>query len=142
MRLSLLTGLLKSSANVIAESLFAQVDSEGHQHVFLDEILDHRTNGNAVSLDDAFITTSSGRKSRRMTTKGWELLVSWKDGTTSWESLSELKQSHPIEVAECIMANKISAQPAFAWWVPHTLKKRDRIIKTVRNRYWKRTHKC
>jgi hypothetical protein len=35
-------------------------------------------------------------------------------------------------------------EPAFTWWVPHVLKKRDQIISLVRRgttRYLKRTHK-
>jgi Reverse transcriptase (RNA-dependent DNA polymerase) len=44
-------------------------------------------------------------------------------------------------VAEYAVNNKIASEPAFAWWVSHVLKKRDRIIKTVKKRYWKRTHK-
>ena len=39
------------------------------------------------------------------------------------------------------MANKIDEEPAFAWWVPYTLKKRERIIKKVKLKYWQRTHK-
>jgi hypothetical protein len=34
------------------------------------------------------------------TTKGWHLCVEWKDGTTSWERLADLKESNPVEVAE------------------------------------------
>ena len=29
------------------------------------------------------------------------------------------------------MANKISKEPAFAWWTPHALKKRDFIVIAV-----------
>ncbi len=42
------------------------------------------------------------------------------------------------------MTQGISHKPAFNWWVPHALKKRDRIISLVRKRtthYLKRTHK-
>jgi hypothetical protein len=35
----------------------------------------------------------------------------------------------------------IESEPAFAWWVPWTLKKRDVILAAVNKRYWKRTHK-
>jgi hypothetical protein len=38
----------------------------------------------------------------------------------------------------------IDHEPAFNWWVPHVLKKHDRIISLVRKqttRYLKRTHK-
>jgi hypothetical protein len=42
------------SANIIAELLYSQVDSEGHEHVLLKEIIDHRSNGSAVPMDDAY----------------------------------------------------------------------------------------
>ena len=53
----------------------------------------------------------------------------------------DLKESNPIEVAEYAVAKGITNEPAFSWWVPFTLKKKDRIIKAVSNRYHKRTHK-
>jgi hypothetical protein len=42
---------------------------------------------------------------------------------------------------EYAVANKIAEQLAFAWWVPHILRKREWIIQKVKTRYWKRTHK-
>ena len=36
---------------------------------------------------------------------------------------------------------RISMEPAFAWWVPYTLKKRNRIIAKVKRKYWMRTHR-
>ena len=32
-------------------------------------------------------------------------------------------------------------EPAFAWWVPYMLKKRNRIIAKVKSKYWIQTHK-
>ena len=32
-------------------------------------------------------------------------------------------------------------KPAFAWWAPRYLKEKRRILKKVKSRYWKRTHK-
>jgi hypothetical protein len=68
----------------------------------------------------------------------------WKDGSTSWENLADLKESHPIETAEYAKILGIDHEPAFNWWVPHVLRKRDRIISLVRkrnSRYLKRMHK-
>ena len=53
----------------------------------------------------------------------------------------DLKEPYLAQVAEYAINNKIASEPAFAWWVPHVLKKGDRIIKTVKKRYQKRTHK-
>ena len=70
------------------------------------------------------------------------MLVEWKDDTTSWADLKDLKESFPIETAEYAVANKIEDEPAIKWRVSDTLRKRHRIIKKVKSaKYWKRTHK-
>ena len=66
-----------------------------------------------------------------MTTQGWELEVEWRDGMTSWVPLKDLKDSNPVPLAEYAVANKISEERAFAWWVHPTFKWCDRIIKKV-----------
>ena len=79
------------AANTIAINLFAQVDAEGNRHVILDHIIDHRTDGTETKEADVFIKTANGGRRRRETTKGWEILLQWKDGSTSWETLKDIK---------------------------------------------------
>jgi hypothetical protein len=121
--------------------MYAQADIDGNQYLLLSEIIDHKSDGNTVHADDSHFTTPTGREKIRRTTKGWKLCVKWKDESTTWEDLKDLKESNPVQVAEYAVTNKIVSQPAFAWWVPFTLKKRDRIIAKVNTRYLKRTHK-
>lgn len=128
-------------ANVIAENLFAQVDDEGNRFVLLDDIVDHRKSADALSGDDGYIMSESGMKYRRRTTQGWELCVQWKDQSTTWVSLKDMKNAYPLEVAEYAIANKIQDEPAFAWWVPFTIKKKKRYISKIKSKYWQRTHK-
>jgi hypothetical protein len=116
------------AANAIAENMFAQVDDEGNRHVLFEEIVDHRTDGSEVKQQDAFIQTRSGTKRRKETTKGWEILVQWKDGSTTWVALKDMKNSYPVQLAEYAIHNRIAGEPAFAWWIQHVLKKRNRII--------------
>jgi hypothetical protein len=63
--------------------------------------------------------------------------VAWKDGLMSWvpPPLKDLKESHPVEVAEYAIVNKILEEPAFAWWVKKVLHKRDCIIRKVKSTY-------
>ena len=44
-------------------------------------------------------------------------------------------------MAEYAKACGIDDEPAFCWWVPYTLRKRDRIIAAVNSRVRKATHK-
>ena len=55
--------------------------------------------------------------------------------------MKDLKESYPVQLAEYAVQARIAEEPAFGWWVPHTLKKRNRIIAKVRSKYWVRTHK-
>ena len=113
------------AVNYIAENLFAQVDQEGNRHALLDELIDYRVNSREVKLQDAFIMTGTGTRRRRETTIGWELLAQWKDGSTNWVSRKDLKEAYPVQTAQYAVAAKIAMEPAFAWWVPYTLKKRN-----------------
>ncbi len=110
--------------------------------MLFDEIISYRTNGKEVKQQDAYVTTSRGTKRRRESTVGWELLVKWKDNSTTSVALKDLKESYPVQVAEYAVEARISEEPAFAWWVPYTLQKRNRIIaKKLKSNYWVCTHK-
>lgn len=55
--------------------------------------------------------------------------------------LSIMKNSNPIEVAKYAESRSIASEPGFAWWVPYTLRRRDRLISGVKSRIRKTTHK-
>ena len=126
--------------NVIAECMYAQIDSEGNQYQLLSEITDHRSNQSAIQIADGFTTSRNGNRVPKSTTRGWSLLVSWKDGSSDWLPLKDLKDSYPIQIAEYAMANKIVNEPVFNWWVDTVLRKRNYIVAKVK-RYWQMTHK-
>ena len=128
------------SANIIAENIYSQVDQDGYTHLKIKEIIDHRSDHTAAK-GDHYYTTKRGLKLPKRTTKGWQLCVQMSDGSTSWESLRELKETDPLMVAEYAVNNKIDHEPAFVWWVPYTIRKRDRVIKAMKKRYWRRHQK-
>jgi hypothetical protein len=90
----------KYQANLIAENMYAQVDEEGRQYLLLQEITDHKSDATAVPISDGMTRSANGVEKPKITTRGWSLLGQWKDGSTSWEQLKDLKESNPIEVAE------------------------------------------
>ena len=128
-------------ANTIAQCMFAQIDDEGNRHVIFSEIIDHRTTGKEMHKKDAFIHSSNGGKRRKETTIGHEILIQWKDGSTTWEALKDIKECYPVQLAEFAVQYRLDTLPAFAWWVPHVLKKRQRIISKVKSNYWARKTK-
>ena len=65
----------------------------------------------------------------------------WKDGSESWVPLKDMKESHPIEIADFSKSRGIDKEPAFAWWITYTLRKRDIIISAINTCIRKTTHK-
>ena len=116
------------SANIIAQNILSQVDEEGNSYQMLDEIMEHRKLDTALNGDEAYIVTPRGQRKLKKTTQGWQLRILWKDGSTSWVNLRDMKDSFPVEVAEYSVAAGINEEPAFKWWTPYVLKKRDVIV--------------
>ena len=124
-------------ANIIAEHIYSQMDDEGNGVALLDEIIDHKREATAISKEDGYVTGRNGVKKPKQTTVGWKLLVKLKDHTTVWIKLKDLKESNPLELAQYASDNQLVDEPAFKWWVPFTLRRRNRILKTMSARYHK-----
>jgi hypothetical protein len=56
-------------------------------------------------------------------------------------TLEELKESNPIKVAKFAVANHLSEEPTYKWWVHKVLQQWNRIISKEKLRYWRMTHK-
>eukprot|EP00957_Ditylum_brightwellii_P031514 2389760-Ditylum_brightwellii.AAC.1 len=76
------------AANTIAKSMFAQ--------------------------QDAFIVSKNGGKQHWETVKGWEMLLQWKDGSSMWETMKDVKECYPVQLAEYAHCKHILQEPAFA----------------------------
>mgnify|MGYP006209932497 CR=1 FL=1 len=75
------------------------------------------------------------------TTTGWDLEVEWVDGSTSWVSLKDLKESNSLEVSQYAVNNRIDTEPAFNWWVKKHLKQHKQMIKMSQRRHIKPGYK-
>ena len=127
--------------NVIAEHLYSQVDEHGNQYHIYKDIINHRKRKNAVDKSDQYKIGKDRRKTKRKTTIGWDLEVEWKDGSTSWLPLKELKETNAVQVAEYAVLNRIDEEPAFDWWVRDILKKKKRLIKLTKSKHIRRGYK-
>ena len=68
-------------ANVISDNIYSQVDSEGFLHYIFSGILDFAKDTTAVQKVDQYIITKPGQRCMRKSPVGWNLLISWKDGS-------------------------------------------------------------
>ena len=66
----------------------------------------------------------------------------WKGGSGDWVTLKDLKESYPVPLPDYDIVNTLQDEPAFALWIPYTLKKQTVIIgKMKSSKHWERTHK-
>ncbi len=91
-------------------------------------ILNHCKNNRVIDKPDQY-RVSHGTWIKKKTTSGWDLEIEWKEGSTSWLPLKELKETNSVEVAQWAVDNRIDTEPAFDWWVQDHLKHQKRPIK-------------
>jgi hypothetical protein len=64
----------KYAANVIAQNMYAQCDTEGNQYLLMESLVDYKSDGPAVKLADMHVARN-GRQHMRKMTIGWKLCV-------------------------------------------------------------------
>lgn len=133
--------ILEMFANDIAECMYRQVDFEGNELLLFRSIIDHRKDGNAIPISDGTVEDGSRNKKLKRTTAGWHLKVEFANGETEWVTLKDVKGSNPLELADYAQSHGLLEEPAFAWWAPFALKKRERNIAKAVPKYWRTTHK-
>jgi len=107
----------------------------------MDEILDWMQTDDAIDEHNILQISHNGNLHPRRTTQGYLLCVQWKDGSTSWEHLKDMKEAYPTRVAEFAVSQGIQNLPGFRWWVPQALKQKNRIVNNIKSRFKKKTHK-
>ena len=81
----------KMTANLIAESMYAMCDENGNNILLFDAIVDHKKSDKAMTRTEQKCVDSIGKQQYKRSTKGWEVCVRWKNGSTTWEKLSDFK---------------------------------------------------
>ena len=90
-------------ANRIALSMYKHDDSERFTTKILYQFQRHRKTDEAIEKSE----NSKGRISRNITTKGYDLLTKFRDGSESWIPLADLKEYNPLKIAESAINKKL-----------------------------------
>ena len=102
-------------SNQNAVNLYSNLENEGSEIFQFKGIIEHKKDGYALKKQTGFTVLTVGNKKCKPTTRSWKVLVEWKDETTTWMDLKDVKEASPIELAEYAVANKIYDEPDFAW---------------------------
>ncbi len=114
----------------MTEAIYDSVNDDGYVETLLEAIIDHEKE----------IGTET-ETNPRFTTKGWKIRILWQDGSTTWHSLADIKNSYPVQLEQYAIANELHNDPAFKWWIKPTLKHKERFLKAIKSKYSSRTHK-
>jgi Reverse transcriptase (RNA-dependent DNA polymerase) len=128
-------------ANTIAENMYDNSEVQGKQHTLFKDIIDHRKTTHAIDDDKSRTVLPNGTSVLSPTTKGWDICVSWVDGSTSWVAMKDVKDSYPIQLAAYARQRQLHREPAFAHWINKVSQTQGRMISKVKSKYWERTHK-
>ena len=79
------------AANRIAMSIYKHVDSEGFTTIILDQVQIHQKVDESIEKSDGYVKDSKGRRSKNITTNGYDLLTKFRDGSEAWIPLADLK---------------------------------------------------
>ena len=71
--------------------MYKHVDSEGFTTKILVQVQRHRKTDEEIEKSDEYVKDSKGIISRKITTKGYDFLTKFRDGSESWIPLADLK---------------------------------------------------
>ena len=123
------------AANLIADNLFTNFDQAGNQFTIIDSSTGTRTDSTHALQQDVFVYTSTRTKIRVNTNKLWYIYNQWKERSTTWNTVKNVKYLYLFQIDQFAVENRISEEPAFVWWAKYVLKKQDRIISKTQ-RFW------
>ena len=91
-----------------AQEIYLNSQSENFDLFY--DIVDHRTTNSLLSGDNAFDLLPNGKP----ITDGWQICVQWKDGSTDWAEICDVKESYPVQLASYAVRKRLDKEPAFA----------------------------
>ena len=95
------------TANGIDESMYAMCDENGDHILLFDAIVEHHKNDKGMTRAEQKFVDSRGKQQYKRSRKGWEVCVRLKNGSTTWENLSDFKDCYPMQTAEYAATNDI-----------------------------------
>ncbi len=100
------------TTNMMAKAMYAQCDVDGNEYLLLECFIDIQKDTTAISLDNQR-AKHNGREYLQCNTLGWHVCCQWKDGSMSWETLSDIIESYTLQIDEYVIAIGIDHEPGF-----------------------------
>jgi hypothetical protein len=123
--------------------LIAQADDEGRRQMMLGDIMDQRTAHKAIPKSQQMYVNSYGVSRKKSTTRGWELIIEWKDGSTDCVVLNDLAK-RVVPRGSCTICHQPKGTGRWACICLVDAICDQKVwtrSEKVNSKYWSRTHK-
>ena len=80
-------------ANFVAYNMYSKLDSKGHQHLVMSEIVYPQRYGSVGTNENGYICKHYNIPNK--TTRGWEVLIEWNYETTAWVHIRYVNEANP-----------------------------------------------
>lgn len=111
-------------ANAVTQNAMEQMDEDGNVRKFMLETEAHQSDETTILTSEGTHKTPSGNMQNEQTTGGWKSHIRWKDGSGDWVELKDLKDLHPVQLANYAIENQVHNEQALTRWMPCVQKKR------------------
>ena len=85
-------------------------DYSRNEYLIMELIVDYRKNYKAITVPDQKVVHRSWSFMQQPTIV-WQLYVQWMDGSTLWQAIKDLKESHWVETSEYFADQEINNEP-------------------------------
>jgi hypothetical protein len=92
---------LEYAAIIIAESIYNQVNDDGHDNTLFDGIIGHEYQ--PLTTDTPITNENFVSKS----TEGWKICLEWADGSSLWHPIIDVKNSFLMQLVVCGLWHKL-----------------------------------
>ena len=101
------------TTNLLAEALFDSCDDDCYDTCFISEISSYRSDATAIRKPDGFYLSKNGNHCPKVTTKGWEIQITWKDNSKTWIPIALAKNSCPTFLLNKLRMRRSIHNPRF-----------------------------
>ena len=91
---------------MISEVIYDYCNDDGNENFLLNSFVDSGNDKNYPSLKYQKVVYN-GNTSINSSTCVWNICYQWKYGFTTWDNLSDLKDSHPVQMVNFSVAHEI-----------------------------------
>ena len=88
--------VIELTENGISDFMYAACNESGNEYLMIDSIVNYHKSNKAISVSSQKVVHRDQSFMCRSTV-GWQICIQWKEGSTAWQDIKDMKESHPVD---------------------------------------------